>query len=156
MARWMGLADFLDRSVNEGFSGGELKRSELLQLMAQKPDMLLLDEPESGVDVENIALVGRAANYILHNEPCGGTGCDKPCCAHNLDCDTYNPLSSQRSGLIITHVGHILKYVPASHAHILYQGTLSCTSGDPLDVLSCISKTGYEKCVNGGCRRGMK
>ena len=57
---------------------------------------------------------------------------------------------------IITHVGHILKYVPASHAHILYQGTLSCTSGDPLDVLSCISKTGYEKCVNGGCRRGMK
>ena len=156
MARWMGLADFLDRSVNEGFSGGELKRSELLQLMAQKPDLLLLDEPESGVDVETIALVGRAANYILHNEPCGGTGCDKPCCAHNLDCDTYNPLSSQRSGLIITHVGHILKYVPASHAHILYQGTLSCTSGDPLDVLSCISKTGYEKCVNGGCRRGMK
>ena len=65
MARWMGLADFLDRSVNEGFSGGELKRSELLQLMAQKPDLLLLDEPESGVDVENIALVGRAANYIL-------------------------------------------------------------------------------------------
>ena len=64
-----GLADFLDRSVNEGFSGGELKRSELLQLMAQKPDLLLLDEPESGVDVENIALVGRAANYILHNEP---------------------------------------------------------------------------------------
>ena len=67
MARWMGLADFLDRSVNEGFSGGELKRSELLQLMAQKPDLLLLDEPESGVDVENIALVGRAANYILQN-----------------------------------------------------------------------------------------
>ncbi|MBR5487168.1 MAG: ATP-binding cassette domain-containing protein, partial [Phascolarctobacterium sp.] len=64
MAQWMGLSEFLDRSVNEGFSGGELKRSELLQLMAQKPDLLLLDEPESGVDVENIALVGRAANYI--------------------------------------------------------------------------------------------
>ena len=141
MARWMGLADFLDRSVNEGFSGGELKRSELLQLMAQKPELLLLDEPESGVDVENIALVGRAANYILHNEPCGVAGCDQPCCAHSLDCDSYNPLNSQRSGLIITHVGHILKYVPASHAHIL----------------SCISKTGYEKCVNGGaCRRAMK
>ena len=124
--------------------------------MAQKPDLLLLDEPESGVDVENIALVGRAANYILHNEPCGGAGCDQPCCAHSLDCDSYNPLNSQRSGLIITHVGHILKYVPASHAHILYQGTLSCTSGDPLDVLGCISKAGYEKCVNGGCRRLMK
>lgn len=81
MAQWMGLSEFLDRSVNEGFSGGELKRSELLQLMAQKPDLLLLDEPESGVDVENIALVGRAANYILqnnNNDPCSG-GCDKGC-----------------------------------------------------------------------------
>ena len=60
----MGLADFLDRSVNEGFSGGELKRSELLQLMAQKPDLLLLDEPESGVDVENIALVGDRKSVV--------------------------------------------------------------------------------------------
>ncbi len=152
MAEWMGLSDFLDRSVNEGFSGGELKRSELLQLMAQKPDLLLLDEPESGVDVENIALVGRAANYILNNEPCGGSGCDKPCCVQNA-CSS-NPLAgTKRSGLIITHVGHILKYVPASHAHILYQGSLTCPGGDPLDVLSCISKSGYETCANSGCRR---
>ncbi|MCH3913721.1 MAG: ATP-binding cassette domain-containing protein [Acidaminococcaceae bacterium] len=68
MAKWMRLDHFLDRSVNEGFSGGEIKRSELLQLMAQKPDLLLLDEPESGVDVENIALVGRAANYISEQQ----------------------------------------------------------------------------------------
>lgn len=153
MAEWMGLSDFLDRSVNEGFSGGELKRSELLQLMAQKPDLLLLDEPESGVDVENIALVGRAANYILNNEPCGGVGCDKACCAAG-GCGS-NPLAaSKRSGLIITHVGHILKYVPASHAHILYQGSLSCTDGEPMEVLSCISRSGYETCVKGACRRG--
>lgn len=152
MAEWMGLSEFLDRSVNEGFSGGEIKRSELLQLMAQKPDLLLLDEPESGVDVENISLVGRAANYILNHEPCGGAGCNKPCCSHN-GCQT-NPLAeSGRSGLIITHVGHILKYVPASHAHILYQGTLTCPGGDPLDVLSCISKSGYETCAKGACRR---
>ncbi len=152
MAHWMGLSDFLDRSVNEGFSGGELKRSELLQLMAQKPDLLLLDEPESGVDVENIALVGRAANYILSHEGCGGVGCDKACCASG-SCGT-NPLAApQRSGLIITHVGHILKYVPASHAHILYQGTLSCTEGDPMNVLSCINRSGYETCAKGGCRR---
>lgn len=152
MAKWMGLSDFLDRSVNEGFSGGEIKRSELLQLMAQKPELLLLDEPESGVDIENISLVGRAANYILNYEPCSGPGCNKPCC-NNGGC-TSNPLAEpKRSGLIITHVGHILKYVPASHAHILYQGTLTCAGGDPLDVLSCISKSGYETCANGGCRR---
>ncbi len=124
--------------------------------MAQKPDMLLLDEPESGVDVENIALVGRAANYILHNEPCGGTGCDKPCCAHNLDCDTYNPLSSQRSGLIITHVGQYFEVCAGFACSYFVSGHFKLYSGDPLDVLSCISKTGYEKCVNGGCRRGMK
>ena len=153
MAKWMGLYDFLDRSVNEGFSGGELKRSELLQLMAQKPELLLLDEPESGVDVENIALVGRAANYILTNEPCGAVGCDKPCCTLKPGCG-HNPLAqSKRSGLIITHLGHILKYVPASHAHILYQGQLTCAGGDPADVLSCISSAGYETCIKGCCRR---
>ncbi|MCD8174735.1 MAG: ABC transporter ATP-binding protein [Phascolarctobacterium sp.] len=149
-AGWMGLSESLNRSVNEGFSGGELKRSELLQLMAQKPDLLLLDEPESGVDVENIALVGRATNYILQSGTCSGVGCDNPCCNPN----TKNPLDvSKRSGLIITHLGHILKYVPASHAHILYKGTMTCPVGDPLEVLNCISRSGYETCVNGGCRR---
>ena len=50
-------ADFLDREINYGFSGGEIKLSELMQLMAQKPELTLLDEPESGVDLENIALM---------------------------------------------------------------------------------------------------
>ena len=109
MANWMGLSDFLDRSVNEGFSGGELKRSELLQLMAQKPDLLLLDEPESGVDVENIALVGRAANYILHNDntPCGGVNCDKGCCTFNC---SANPLAApQKKRLDYHSLGSHLK-----------------------------------------------
>ena len=52
------LADFLDRDINYGFSGGEIKRSELMQLLAQKPELTLLDEPESGVDLVNIALIG--------------------------------------------------------------------------------------------------
>ena len=45
--------------MNENFSGGESKRAELLQLMIQNPRLLLVDEPESGVDLENIAVVGR-------------------------------------------------------------------------------------------------
>ena len=60
------------------------------------------------------------------------------------------PLESKRSGLIITHSGHILKYVPASHAHILYEGKMTCACGDPLDVLNCIGQAGYETCVKRG------
>ena len=154
MAQWMGMSEFLDRSVNEGFSGGELKRSELLQLMAQKPDLLLLDEPESGVDVENIALVGRAANYILQNGK--KKSCDKNCCSF-ANCPGQNPLAgSKASGLIITHLGHILKYVPATHAHILYEGKISCQEGEPLHVLNCIATSGYENCARGVCKGGCK
>ncbi len=155
MAAWMGMTDFLDRSVNEGFSGGELKRSELLQLMAQKPELLLLDEPESGVDVENIALVGRAANYILQHVDCRqDKKCGTSCCGHKADCPKNNPLAeSGHSGLIITHLGHILKYVPASHAHILYNGRMTCPKGDPLEVLQCISRMGYEHCAGAACAR---
>ncbi len=58
LASQLNFHDFLDRDVNHNFSGGEIKRSELLQLMAQQPDLVLLDEPESGVDLENIVLLG--------------------------------------------------------------------------------------------------
>lgn len=153
MAEWMGLVEHLDRSVNDGFSGGEIKRAELLQLMAQKPDLLLLDEPESGVDVENIALVGRAASYILGSGK--SCNCQKGCCPHSGESfpTKENPLEqSERSGLIITHLGHILKYVPASRAHILFNGTMSC-SGDPGAMFACISQKGYEHCINLGCGR---
>ena len=125
LAEQLGMTNFLDRSVNDGFSGGELKRAELLQLMAQKPEMLLLDEPESGVDVENIALVGKAANAIIGEKSHGA--------------------------LIITHLGHILQYVPATHAHILYQGKITCQQESPLEVLRCIEKSGYSACVAGQC-----
>lgn len=125
LAAMMGMTDFLDRAVNEGFSGGELKRSELLQLMAQKPEMLLLDEPESGVDIENIALVGKATNKIV--------------CDHS------------HAALIITHLGHVLQYVPATHAHILYKGKITCQQDAPLEVLRCIEKDGYSACVAGEC-----
>ena len=68
MARRVNFQDFLDRDVNAGFSGGEIKRSELLQLMAQDPDLMLFDEPESGVDMENIHLVGKAIAALLEKD----------------------------------------------------------------------------------------
>ncbi len=51
------LNDFLNRDINVGFSGGERKRSEILQLIFLKPKLLLLDEPDSGVDVESLKLI---------------------------------------------------------------------------------------------------
>jgi len=65
LAQRVNFEGFLDRDVNAGFSGGEIKRSELLQLSAQNPDLMLFDEPESGVDLENIALVGNTIAALL-------------------------------------------------------------------------------------------
>ncbi len=136
LAAKLNMTDFLERNVNEGFSGGEIKRSELLQLLAQQPDLLLLDEPESGVDIENIALVGEAANRILSR----GHSDD-----HEASMKKQRARRTQ-SGLIITHTGHILQYVPADIAHVMYKGTLSC-SGNPQEMLQCIQHKGYEECI---------
>ena len=135
LADKMNMSTLLERGVNEGFSGGEIKRSELLQLMAQQPDLVMLDEPESGVDIENITLVGKATNRILERDM-------------RKNGQTIKKYRTERkkSGLIITHTGHILKYVPADIAHVMYQGTLAC-SGNPQEMLSCIQEKGYEECV---------
>lgn len=119
------LADFLDRDVNYGFSGGEIKRSELLQLLAQDPELALLDEPESGVDLENIALIGQLINELLHKE---------------------HPMRQRKhAGLIITHTGHILDYVNARTGYVLLDGKLIC-EGDPREILETIKSKGYREC----------
>ncbi len=145
LAAKLNLSEFLDRNVNEGFSGGEIKRSELLQLMAQKPDLLLLDEPESGVDLENIALVGAAADWIMER---GAAVAENVAPGESL---RQRRAKRSKSGLIITHTGHILQYVPADIAHVLYDGTISC-SGNPQEMLSCIRQGGYEHCIR--CAEG--
>jgi len=96
----------------------------------------LLDEPESGVDIENIALVGEAANRILSRGYSEGQ-----------EESMHKQRSSRtKSGLIITHTGHILQYVPADIAHVMYHGTLSC-SGNAQEMLQCIQRKGYEECI---------
>jgi Fe-S cluster assembly ATP-binding protein len=138
MARSLNFEDFLDRDVNAGFSGGEIKRSELLQLTAQNPDLMLFDEPESGVDIENMALIGTTIARILEKET--------PRSANNA-----KPFVQQRSertkmGLIITHTGYILDYVPADKGQVLYNGVLAC-AGNPREIFQCIGRLGYEECV---------
>jgi Fe-S cluster assembly ATP-binding protein len=132
LAKEAELTDFLDRDINYGFSGGEIKRSELMQLMAQRPALVLLDEPESGVDLVNIALIGRMINSLL----------EKDCPIHHRNC----------MGLIITHTGHILDYVNARTGYVMCGGRLGC-EGDPHEILQSIKERGYQECITCLIRR---
>jgi len=121
---------FLDREVNYGFSGGEIKRSELLQLLAQDPKLVLLDEPESGVDMENLQVVGAIIQRLLQKD--------------------RRRQHREKSGLIITHTGFIMDYVNADRAYILGEGRMCC-QGNPRELLHDIKNFGYEECAK--CRR---
>ena len=126
------LIDFLDREVNYGFSGGEIKRSELMQLMAQKPQMILLDEPESGVDLVNMGLIGKLVNELL----------EKDCPIVERKC----------SSLIITHTGHILDYVNVRTGYVMYDGRIGCEA-DPHEILKTVKERGYRECIRCMVRR---
>jgi len=132
LAKKAELVDFLDREVNYGFSGGEIKRSELMQLLAQKPQLVLLDEPESGVDLVNIALIGHLIDELL----------EKDCPIVERKC----------SGLIITHTGHILDYVNARTGYVMFDGRIGC-EGNPREILKTVKEKGYEECVRCMVRR---
>ncbi|MBN2126407.1 MAG: ABC transporter ATP-binding protein [Deltaproteobacteria bacterium] len=136
LAEEVNFTDFLDRDVNAGFSGGEIKRSELLQLMAQNPDLMLFDEPESGVDMENLSLVGKAIASLLEKDPRPGQPQSK----------MQRKLERKKMGLIITHTGYILDYVPADKGQVLYDGHLSCVN-NPREIFYCIGENGYQECV---------
>lgn len=129
LAQQLGLGGFLERDVNLGFSGGEIKRSELLQLMAQNPDVVLLDEPESGVDLENISLIGEAIKRLLQKEK------------HR---------QREKCGLIISHTGHILNYLEADRGYVMCDGRITCT-GIARELLEDIQAMGYEGCLR--CER---
>lgn len=117
------MEGFLDRDINVGFSGGEIKRSELLQLTAQKPEFILLDEPESGVDLESIDLIGRKVHDLLY---------------YNAESNTERHVSS----LVITHTGQIMDYIGAETAYIMKEGRIQ-RSGNPFELLKEIRTNGY-------------
>jgi Fe-S cluster assembly ATP-binding protein len=127
LAKKLNLEGFLSRDVNLGFSGGEIKRSELLQLLAQRPDLVLLDEPDSGVDLVNIGLVGNTINELLQKD--------------------LKTVHRTKSGLIITHFGNILDYVRADKAYVMMKGTILC-HGNPVELLEEIRHSGYSECLS--------
>ncbi len=122
----LNFEEFADREVNKGFSGGEVKRSELVQLLAQDPDFVMLDEPDSGVDLENIKVIGKAVNKLTQKD--------------------VKPSKRTKSGMIITHFGHILDYMETDKAHVMIDGTILC-SGNPREILEQIKEYGYEECA---------
>ena len=61
------MLDYMERDLNVGFSGGERKRCEALQLLLQKPVLSMLDEPESGVDLQSVHVLGKALSSLQHN-----------------------------------------------------------------------------------------
>jgi len=124
----IGTDVLLDRDLNVGLSGGEVKRSELLQLLALDPALALFDEPESGVDLDSIAVVGAGMRRLLDR---GGKGAAK-------------------AALIVTHTGHILREVPADRGHVLVRGTIVCR-GEPGTLFEDIRVHGYEGCL--ACER---
>ncbi len=126
LAKKLNLDTFLDRDVNLGFSGGEIKRSELLQLLGQRPDFVMLDEPDSGVDLVNIGLVGRTINELLEKEK--------------------KTIERTKSGLIITHFGNILDFVKADKAYVMMKGHVLC-QGNSVELLDDIRKNGYGECM---------
>jgi len=138
LAGRVNFLDFMERDVNAGFSGGEIKRSELLQLMAQDPDLMLFDEPESGVDLENIVLVGETIANLLQR--------DGESSEQKKKTRMQQKIERTKMGLIITHTGYILDYVAADKGQVLFGGKLSCV-GNPVEILTCIGQSGYEECV---------
>ena len=131
------MDNFLARDVNVGFSGGEIKRSELLQLTAQEPEFVLLDEHESGVDLESIDLIGKKVHDLLYTK-------------NNGKCENCGSNSKRHvSSLVITHTGQILDYIGADKAFVLKEGLIRCT-GRPMDILKDIRERGYGECIS--CR----
>jgi len=129
LAKSLHMDKFLDRDINKGFSGGEIKRSEVLQLMLQNPDFIMLDEPESGVDIENISLIGNAIGSLLEKDK--------------------RIVKRQKSGLVITHTGYILDYLETDRGHVMCDGQIKC-HGNPREIMKDIKERGYRECLE--CR----
>jgi Fe-S cluster assembly ATP-binding protein len=96
---------FLDRSVNDGFSGGEKKRNEILQLAAMDPKLALLDETDSGLDIDALRIVSSGINKI-------NTG--------------------DKAVLLVTHYQRILNYIKPDHVHVLVKGKIVKSGGKEL------------------------
>jgi len=104
--QWMRMSDeMLYRSVNEGFSGGEKKRNEILQMALLEPKLAILDETDSGLDIDALQIVAEGINALRNPE---------------------------RAMLVITHYQRLLNYVEPDFVHVLSQGRIVKSGGKEL------------------------
>jgi Fe-S cluster assembly ATP-binding protein len=106
---------FLSRGVNEGFSGGEKKRNEILQMLVLEPGLALLDETDSGLDIDALKVVARGVNTLR---------------------------SPERAIVLVTHYQRLLDYVVPDRVHVLARGRI-LRSGDR-DLALELEKRGYD------------
>jgi Fe-S cluster assembly ATP-binding protein len=111
-------ASFAERPVNDGFSGGEKKRNEILQMAMLRPTLALMDETDSGLDIDALQIVANGVNK-LHAE---------------------NP---DMTILIITHYQRLLNYIRPDHVHVMVKGKI-VRSGGP-EVALALEEQGYEE-----------
>ena len=116
---------FAERNVNEGFSGGEKKRHEILQLELLQPRIAVLDETDSGLDVDALRIVSQGVNRLREK---GGTGT-----------------------LLITHYTRILRYITPEHVHVMFDGRI-VESGGP-ELAQVLEDKGYEHLRPAGAER---
>ena len=98
---------FLSRSLNEGFSGGEKKRNEIFQMAMLEPRLAILDETDSGLDIDALRIVANGVNTLK---------------------------SEENATLIITHYQRLLNYIVPDYVHVLYDGKIVKTGGKELAV----------------------
>ncbi|MYU72573.1 Fe-S cluster assembly ATPase SufC [Ligilactobacillus salivarius] len=108
--------EMADRYLNEGFSGGEKKRNEIMQMMMIRPEFAILDEIDSGLDIDALKVVSRGVNQM---------------CGDNF------------GSLIITHYQRLLNYIIPDYVHVMMDGRLVKTGGPDLAIR--LEKEGYAK-----------
>ncbi len=97
--------EFLRRGVSEGFSGGEKKRNELIQMLMLDPKLALLDETDSGLDIDALKVVSRAINAFR---------------------------AADKAVMLVTHYSRILRYVTPDHVHVMKDGKIVQSGGSEL------------------------
>lgn len=115
--------DFMERGVNEGFSGGEKKRNEILQLAVLDPKIIILDETDSGLDIDAMRIIADAIKKIM---------------------------TPEKSLILITHYQRLLDYIQPDHVHVMAEGKI-IESGD-LTLASKLEKEGYEGLLSKGSK----
>ena len=122
MQEWMSRLDmdasFMDRYLNEGFSGGEKKRNEVLQLAILEPEFAILDETDSGLDIDALKVVANGVREVHQEKPEMGV-------------------------LLITHYQRLLSELNPDYVHILFDGRI-VESGGP-ELAERLEKEGYER-----------